>query len=239
MKQQTPPLVILHGWGLSKQRFEPLVVALRQRNFQVTALDFPGFGETPPPQVSFRLDDYAEYLHEYLKQHHIHRPIIIGHSFGGRVSLRYLTKHPQAISQLILTGTPGFSPVKKGKFFVFVAVGKLGKLILQLPFLSDFHQIVRDKYYFIIGAREYTRASGTMKETFKHIVTDPLVEDMERVSIPCHLIWGQDDQIVPIGIAKKMQQIMKGSTLTIIDNADHGVPYKQPNQFADAVDALI
>lgn len=231
MKQTT--FIVLHGWGLSQERFQPLIQELQKRHYDVVSLDFPGFGKSETPLQSMTLDDYAHFLYEWLQEKKIKNPVFIGHSFGGRVSLRFNSLYPSYIQALVLTGTPGFRPVKSSKFLLFVAIGKIGKLLLSLPFLSGFHDIIKNKYYYIIGAREYTKAQGVMKQTFKNIVTDQLIDDMKNVNIPTYLIWGGDDKIVPVRIAEKMKQIIRGSVLTIIPNTDHGVPYKAPILFAD------
>lgn len=239
MKKKSVPLVILHGWGLSKKKFDPLQQELEQRGYTVYSLDFPGFGEASQPEKVYTLTDYAHWFYEWLQKSRIHQPILIGHSFGGRVSLRFNTLYPNIVSGLLLTGTPGYRPVKPGKFFLFVLLGKIGKAILSIPLLSRFHDQIRNKYYYIIGAREYTRAQGVMKDTFKNIVTDQLIEDMKKVAVPTHLIWGADDLIVPVSIAERMKQTMLHSTLTVVPNADHGLPFRKPKEFADIVETYV
>ncbi len=66
-----PPLVILHGWGLSGSRFEPLVRELKNRGLTVFAPDFPGFGKAYIPSRPFFLRDYVEFLDDYFKKHNI------------------------------------------------------------------------------------------------------------------------------------------------------------------------
>jgi pimeloyl-ACP methyl ester carboxylesterase len=108
-------IVILHGWGLSKKKFDPLVEQLTNNGYDAKALDFPGFGESKSPVKPFTLSDYAEYLYSYLKKEDIKYPIFIGHSFGGRVALRFSTLYPKSVRALILTGTPGYTPVSRKK----------------------------------------------------------------------------------------------------------------------------
>lgn len=233
------PIVILHGWGLSQKKFEPLIVELRKRGHSVISLDFPGFGESKSPPKPFTLSDYAEFLYTFLQSENIPYPILIGHSFGGRVALRYSSLYPKSVRALILTGAPGYTPVSRKKLLLFIAVAKVGKSVLSLPTLSFFADFIRKWYYYIVGAREFYRAEGTMRQTFKNIVSELLIEDMKKVTVPTLLLWGELDLIVPVRIGIKMRDTIKGSILEMVEGADHGVPFKRPKEFADKVESFV
>jgi pimeloyl-ACP methyl ester carboxylesterase len=232
-------IVILHGWGLSKERFAPLSEALSREKFSVIALDFPGFGDADPPRNPMTVTDYAVFLRNQLKQRGVVHPIFIGHSFGGRVALRFTTLFPSEVHALVLTGTPGFTPTPRKKLVFLICLAKVGKAVFSLPVLSSFFETVRSWYYFRAGAKEFSRANGVMKETFKLVVADPLVDDMKSIRIPCLLVWGALDMIVPVSIAKKMKECISGAELIVLPDTDHGVPFKQPTLFVNAIRAFI
>ncbi len=233
------PIVILHGWGLSKKKFQGLVDEFQNRGHKVFALDFPGFGEEKQPIRPFKLSDYAEFLYSFLEKENIKYPILIGHSFGGRVALRFSTLYPKSVRALILTGAPGFTPVSRKKLLLFITVAKIGKSVLSLPTLSFLFESMRKWYYYFVGAREFYRAEGTMRETFKNIVSELLVEDMKGVTVPTLLLWGEMDMIVPVRIGVKMRDTIRNSEFVMIEGADHGVPYKKSKEFADKVETFI
>lgn len=232
-------IVILHGWGLSGKTFAPLGQKLRRSGYRVFTPDLPGFGESKRPEHPLTLADYAKFLDEYLKKNHIQHPIFIGHSFGGRVSLKYNELYPKIIRALILSGTPGFTPIPKKKLVLFIALAKIGKLLFSIPPLSLVQDAVRRWYYYVVGAKEFFRAEGAMRETFKRIVQEDLVSAMEAVNIPCLLLWGEYDIIVPVPIAGRMHQVIAGSELIVIPEADHGVPFKQPEIFSSYAERFL
>jgi pimeloyl-ACP methyl ester carboxylesterase len=232
-------IVILHGWGLSKKTFFPLEEELFKRGYNAIALDFPGFGESKIPQRPWHLDDYAQYLYSYFKKENIKYPVLIGHSFGGRVCLRYSTLYPKNVRAIILSGTPGYTPVSKKKLLLFTIFAKIGKIALSFPILSFFSEKARTWYYNFAGAREYARAQGVMKDTFKNIVRESLIKDMKRVLVPCLLLWGELDRIVPVCIGRKMKETIPGSVFEVIKGADHGVPFKRSKEFADTVEEFL
>ena len=233
------PIVILHGWGLSGKTFFPLAETLKKQGNLVYAPDLPGFGETKMPEKPLTLSDYAHFLDEYLKKNRIKHPILIGQSFGGRVSLKYNELYPNSVRALILSGTPGFTPIPKKKLFLFIFLAKIGKLLFSIPPLNLMQDAVRKWYYYAVGAKEFFRAEGAMRETFKRIVKEDLVKAMEAVEIPTVLLWGEYDIIVPVSIAQRMHQVIAGSELIVIPEADHGVPFKQPEVFASYVKRFL
>lgn len=237
MKKQT--IVILHGWGLSGKSFEPLVAALAAHGYKAVAPDMPGFGKEAAPSYPWKLRDYARFLDEYLTSRRIKNPVFIGHSFGGRVTLKYLQIHPTEASAVILTGTPGFTPIPRKKLFLFILLAKIGGLIFLLPPLNLFSDWVRRWYYYAVGAKDFFRAEGSMRETFKHIVQEELVSAMQSVTIPTMLLWGEYDIIVPPVIAQRMKDVLPNATLHIIPEADHGVPFKNPDVFVSYVDRFL
>ncbi len=234
-----PVIVILHGWGLSADRFTPLKAELESRGYQVFAPDFPGFGSAAIPTHPWDLGDYAEFLRTYLGSNHILHPILIGHSFGGRVSLKYEQLYPKSVRAIILSGTPGFSPVNRKKLFIFISLAKIGATFLSLPILRFLKETMRTWYYSVIGVREFSKATGVMRQIFKNIVQEELVTPMGAVRVPCALIWGENDSIVPVDIAQKMQSVIPGCQLITIPAADHRVPYKEPGLFADYVEKFL
>jgi len=233
------PIVILHGWGLSGKTFFPLTETLKKQGYRVYAPDLPGFGESGMPERPLTLTDYAHFFDEYLKKNRIKHPILIGQSFGGRVSLKYNQLHPKSVRALILSGTPGFTPIPKKKLVLFIALAKIGKLLFSIPPLNLMQDAVRKWYYYVVGAKEFFRAEGTMRETFKQIVKEDLVPAMEAVDVRTILLWGEYDIIVPVSIAERMHQVIAGSELIVIPEADHGVPFKQPEVFASYVERFL
>lgn len=229
------PIIILHGWGLSREKFAPLGELLEKKGYTVFTPDLPGFGKSTPPPRPYHLSDYADFLRDYMRKNSIVNPVLIGHSFGGRVSLKYQMLFPKTINALILTGTPGYTPVPRKKLFIFVAIAKIGKFFLSLPVLNLLQENIRRWYYYVVGARDYYRAQGVMREVFKNIVQEDLASTMTTIVVPCALVWGEDDVITPVWIAKRMNTIIKGSKLIVIPEADHGVSYKSPERFVSAI----
>lgn len=239
MKANTPALIILHGWGLTASRFAPLANVLTKKGYRVFVPDFPGFGTSPMPTHPFTLSDYADFLGAYIHTHKLQSVVLIGHSFGGRVSLKYAMSQPSELFSLILTGTPGYTPIPRKKLLLFILLAKIGKFFFSMWPLTLIQEKIRLWYYYVVGAREFYRAQGVMRETFKLIVQEELTSAMQQVRVPCLLVWGALDSITPLWIAKKMHTIIKNSELIIIPDRDHGVPFKDPNTFVTNIEDFL
>ena len=239
MNTQKQTILILHGWGLSGERYASLQKLLQKQGYLVYAPDFPGFGKSETPQKPFNLEDYAQFLFTYIEKNKIHHPIVIGHSFGGRVALYFTEKYPHIIQALVLTGTPGFTPIPKKRLALFILIAKIGGIFFSIPPLSLFHDFIQRWYYYVVGAKEFFRAEGAMRETFKRVVQEDLVPNMEALKIPCLLMWGEYDIIIPISIAERMKRVIPQAELVIIPEADHGVPLKEPQVFLQYVTRFI
>lgn len=230
MKQQD--VIILHGWNLSGSWFEPLARILRHKGYRVFAPDLPGFGNEPSPKEPWHVSDYADFLKGFLEKHDVHTPILIAHSFGGRVALQFAMMYPDVAKKLVITGTPGYSPVPQKKMNFFLMLAKIGGVLFLLPGLHLLADFARKVLYRLAGAREFYRAEGEMRQTFKNVVTDDLVTAMRSVRVPCLLVWGETDTIVPVAVAQKMSETIPNSKLVIIPAIGHDVPFKQSKLFA-------
>lgn len=113
------PFLILHGWGGNGDRWLSAMNLLKN-NFQVMAIDLPGFGKSEAPQSTWGLDDYAEFITNVADTLNWEKFYLLGHSFGGRIAIKLAIKRPQKIEKLILVGAAGL----KHKFNLKTIFGK-------------------------------------------------------------------------------------------------------------------
>ena len=117
-------LVFLHGWGQNIQMMKP--VADKFPKNDIIIIDFPGHGKSEEPKELWTLNDFTEMVHELLIKLKVKKPILIGHSFGGKISLIYASKYE--VKKLILFGSP--FKIKKNPNSIKVKI--LKKIILQI-----------------------------------------------------------------------------------------------------------
>lgn len=232
-------ILLLHGWGQGSSPYRQLSFELEKLGYRVYAPDMPGFGKTSIPEKPLHLFDYATFLYEYVEKNSIEQPVFLGHSFGGRVAIKYASLHRKECKAIILCGTPGYSPVKRWKFILALIIAKIGSIFFSLPLLSRFEQKIRSWFYYIVGARDYYRAQGSMRQTFKNIVGEKLEDDMKKIHIPTLLVWGEEDSIVPVRIAERMKKAISNSKLIVLPRGKHSVIVDDPNAFVNEVHSFL
>ena len=231
------PIVILHGWNLSSEHFKPLEQRLIQLKYRVYSLDLPGFGSAAIPQKPWTVQDYANFVYEFIQKKKLKEIILIGHSFGGRIAIVLASKYRSLIKGIILTGTPGLNHSSKKKLNFFYLLAKSGNVILSFtPFLKD---VARKILYKLAGSYDYYRSSGVMRQTLKRILAYDLKDHLKNIDQPTLLIWGAGDKTVPVSVANNMLKYLKNSELKIIPYGNHNVPYTYPKEFSALIDTFL
>lgn len=217
------PLVFLHGWGKKKEDYQGLLDLLAKK-FTIYALDLPGFGKTPIDRP-YNLVDYAEYVHEFIQKKSLKKVILAGHSFGGRVAIKFALKDPNLLKKLILVDAGG---IERKSIRI--------KLINSLKSVKTFTpEFFNDIFRSLFGSDDYLRASPIMRETLKKVVAENLEFDLPKIKIPTLIIWGENDHTTPLWQGQLMHKLIQGSTLTVVPGGDHGVPYRRAKEVADAI----
>ena len=197
-------ILLLHGWGQNIEMMKILGDNFSNR-FRITILDFPGFGESSEPEEVWSIKDYSDMLEEFIKELDIKKPIIMGHSFGGRVAIRYSSNHP--IEKLVLFGSPCIRYNTELPLSV-----KILKGIKKLPGMDKIGEFAKN----FIGSRDYKAASPVMRQILVNVVNEDLssfAKDIEEATL---LIWGEQDTEAPVEDAKELEGIMIDAALIVL-----------------------
>ncbi len=93
-------IVLVHGLGSSAAVWDE-VAALLGRGLRVWTFELPGHGRTAPVR-QLTIGSAAERLGDYLREHDIVQPVLVGHAMGGLIVLRYALEHPRAARRLVV-----------------------------------------------------------------------------------------------------------------------------------------
>ncbi len=196
-------IVLLHGWGQNIKMMDPIGQNLSDE-FRITILDFPGFGSSETPEFAYTINDYTESLHEFLESVKVENPILIGHSFGGRVAINYASLYK--VEKLVLFGSPFMVREKKGLKV------KILKGLKKVKFLEEIAENMK-KY---IGSNDYRAANGVMREILVKVVNTDLTENVKKIKVPTLLIWGEQDEAVPVAEAKELEKNLQDGALIVL-----------------------
>ncbi|MCL2817682.1 MAG: alpha/beta hydrolase [Clostridiales bacterium] len=230
------PLLLLHGWGASCLSFAALMPHLA-RHFTVYALDFPGFGQSPPPQSVWGVGDYAYLTEKFLKQLAIDKPLIMGHSFGGRVSILLGARGLPA--KLILVDSAGLRPRRSLKYYLRVYSYKAAKSLFSLPLLRNHKERALAFWLRSNPSSDYKQAQGVMRQVFVKVVNEDLRRHLPKIKAPTLLLWGELDTAVPLSDARLMERLIPGSGLAVLPGAGHFCFLDKPREFLLIVDSFL
>ncbi|MFA6896663.1 MAG: alpha/beta hydrolase [Patescibacteria group bacterium] len=255
------PVVLLHGWGVSSDRYVATAEAILKgdSNYKFYIPDLPGFGKSEEPQGDWKIDDYVDFTKEFVKcvaqretgfelvkniiegavqnngkafSKNNKKVILLGHSFGGRIAIKYAVEYPNDLKKLVLTGAAGIKHplTQRQQFFFFLS--KVGKAIFSLPFLSSLKKYAEKFLYKIVREKDYVSASPRMKGVMKNALAEDLTPLLDEIKVPTLLIWGENDHSTPLSDRELIHNMIEGSSLFIIKEANHSAVYNNVEEFA-------
>ena len=228
------PLLILHGWGVDAASFAPVAEYL-SKGFAVYAPDFPGFGASPAPTEIWGVAQYAELIEGFCKKLEIDKPIIIGHSFGGRVAIILGAKGLPL--KMVLVDSAGIVPNRGFDYYLKVYSYKAGKKILSLPGLGKVKENFINKNN--AGSSDYKAALGIMKNIFVKVVNQDLKEYLPKISVPALLVWGDADTATPLADGQLMEKLIPDAGLVVFSGAGHYSYLERLPQFLAVLDSFF
>jgi len=205
-----------HGWGQTRAGLLPLAQAL-EKNGTHFVLDFPGFGETPPPPEDWGTAEYADHIADFIRTHSPEKIIWVGHSFGCRVGLQLAARHPDLIAGLCLIAGAGL-PRKRPLWqkIYFDGRVKLYKALKKLiPFGLPETWLIKQ-----FGSPDYLNA-GHMRKILVRVINQDLTEIAKKISCPVLLIYGSEDTETPPEIGQRLHALIPSSELVILNGFDH------------------
>ena len=219
-------VVLLHGWGQNIQMMKP--VGDNLTDYDVIIIDLPGHGNSEEPKEVWLLTDFVDMIHALLTSLNIDDPILIGHSFGGKISLLYASKYQT--KKLILFGSP--FKVKKNPNSLKV---KILKKLKSLPGLKNIAETMKKH----MGSEDYRNASPMMRDILvKHVNTD-ITEDVKKIKCSAIIIWGTNDAAVPIADAYELETLISDSAVIPYEGCSHYAYLERLNQTVSIIKNFI
>ena len=197
-------IVLLHGWGQSIARMKPLGDLLAD-NYHITIIDLPGFGKSKEPATILDVGDYTEIVHDLLKSLKVVKPTLIGHSFGGRISIRYGASYD--VEKLVLCGAPCVKTKKE-----LTLKEKMLKSVKKLPGMEKLADIAKN----YIGSTDYKNASPMMRDILVKVVGEDLSEYAKKIKVPVILIWGEYDEAVPLEEGRMLEKLLSDGAMIVL-----------------------
>jgi pimeloyl-ACP methyl ester carboxylesterase len=211
-------VIALHGWGRNRADWNSTL-----QGYDALALDLPGFGATPHPDEGWSTGEYAAWLRECLEDSARfggERPVLVGHSFGGRVAVRLAATDPRLVRGLVLTGVPLLRPKTAARKppFSFRAMRMLNKW----HFISNerMEQVRRKR-----GSADYLAAQGVMREVLVKAVNEDYGDALDAIAtsgLPVAMVWGEHDTAATTAMAEQARaRLGSNAELVVVPGSAH------------------
>lgn len=229
-------IVLLHGWGDNARGLANLNAQL-SKNYRVVALDLPGFGGTQLPPGVWDLDDYANFVRDFMTKLGLDQTFaLIGHSNGGAIAIRGCALSLLKPAKLILLAASGVRPSRSLRRLLLVIVAKVGRIAtVWLP--GRYRQALRARLYGAVGSD--LLVVEALQATFKKIVRQDVQADAAQIAVPTLLIYAENDQAVPIEAGRRYHELIKSSRFEIVKDAGHFVHLDQPAQVQQLIEKFL
>ena len=207
-----------HGWGQDRNVFRPFLTSLPRPAHLM--IDFPGFGQSPPPPETWGTAEYADACAALIKTEVPgHRIIVwLGHSFGGRIGIQLAARHPKLLNGLCLVAAAGLprqrTQMEALRFRSRVAAYKIVKCLFS--FFGKDTEPLRAQF----GSSDY-RAAGPVRSVLVRVVNEDLTDAARSIQCPTVLIYGADDTETPPEIGQRFVRLIHRAELTVLRGQDH------------------
>ncbi|MBM3257746.1 MAG: alpha/beta hydrolase [Candidatus Nealsonbacteria bacterium] len=234
-----PAILLLHGWGGSSSSWVKIQEILGKKGYQVIVPDFPGFGKSADPFDPWGVKEYVEFVFQFVKELKLNSFFLLGHSFGGRIAIKFSALYPEKVLRLVLVDSAGVEREKnlslKQKIMLTWS-RRLGYFIVTMPVLKKLYPLFRRIAYILVGTRDYYLIkSPVMKETFKKIIEEDLTDYLPMIKVKTLIIWGEKDRLTPISIAHLLKEKITGSELEVMPGIGHNPHLQSPKQLSEII----
>lgn len=231
------PLILMHGWGCNLTTVRS-IAATASGTHRVLNLDMPGFGQSPEPDSVWDIDQYTELVNRFIDHLQLERPILAGHSFGGRVAIQ-LASQRKDIDAVVLIDAAGIKPRRSLKYYYKVYTFKAAKRLSYLLLGREKAEKRIERIRASRGSSDYANASPRMRAIMSKVVNHDLTECLPEITAPALLIWGENDTATPLDDAKKMERLIPDAGLVSFPGCGHYSFLDNPAQFAAVLHSFL
>lgn len=230
------PLILMHGWGCTHSTVAS-IAAVAAKSHTVYNLDLPGFGDSPEPPEVWGVEKYTRLIEGMVQKLGIVNPVLIGHSFGGRVGILFASRNQ--VSKLILVDAAGVKPKRSLKYYFKVYSFKSMKRLMQLLYGKEKAAAKIEAQRAKRGSADYASASPKMRAILSRCVNEDLCSVMPSIKAPTLLIWGENDTATPMRDARIMERLIPDAGLVSFPGCGHYSFLDNPHQFAAVLNSFL
>lgn len=235
------PIVLIHGTASSLHTWNDWTQELI-KDYRVIRMDLPAFGLTGAnSNGDYTISNYTQFLHQFLSKINIDTFYLVGNSLGGNIAWEYAAEYPKKIKKLVLVDASGL-PTNKAQPWIFkmAKTPVVNSLFLYLTPKAVIKDNMQQVYFddskitdqLITRYHEMALRAGNRQAFIDRAKTDfklgenANLEKLKSIETETLLLWGANDEWIPLDNGKRMDALLQNSKLVVLENSGH-VPMEE------------
>jgi pimeloyl-ACP methyl ester carboxylesterase len=232
---QKQRLLFIHGLGSSSLAWRDIPEAL-SGNFHTIAVDLIGFGGSDKPEkADYTIKGFSRFITDFLRKgiqiRNDEKICIVGHSLGGYIASEIAIENKEIIEKIVLIDSSGMldgpTPLLKQYLAAATEINPIIRYDKIKRVFEDMYAspsrllpLVIDLFNYVI---EKPGAKHAFESAFFNSTTTKIESErlMQIKNIPCLIIWGIEDNLIPIEYANRFTQVLQQAKFEKIEDAGH------------------
>jgi pimeloyl-ACP methyl ester carboxylesterase len=243
------PVVFVHGLSGCWQNWLENIPHFARRH-RVIAVDLAGFGQSELPREEISIPGYGRFLDAFLGEIGVERCAMVGNSMGVFIAAETAISHPSRIEKLVLVSAAGGPQSREHDVRLEAALLRAARLtapIVAATFARRSYLVRRPRLraallWKVVRHPERIQpelcwevASGAGKPGFRDalqaIFDYDFSDRISQIASPTLIVWGRDDEIVPVADAYEYQRLIPGARMVIFEDTGHLPMLERPARF--------
>lgn len=238
-------LIFVHGAGGDLTAWKKERSYLHKKGFPTIAIDLRGHGKSQRPEKpqGYKLEYFVNDIEQILKHEKIKNFSIVGHCFGGMIGIMFHKAFPKKAKSYILIDTAYKAPLKLRKLFRShpLVVRKLNTLLAK----NNKEKFSHANYKKFTNTGDYNprrifsdithTSAKSWIFTYENLIKYNGIKTMKKIKQPVLIIEGEKDTIFDVKNAKKINKLIKNSTLKIIPEENHIIVLNNPKAISEEI----
>ncbi|MBA2368660.1 MAG: alpha/beta hydrolase [Candidatus Protochlamydia sp.] len=240
-------ILLIHGFRLHTYTWRHLIYPLSKAGYHVWALDLAGYGLSDKPQhASYNPEFFLKQIEDFLTAKNISSVHIIGNSMGGGLALNFVLDHPEKVKSLVLISPLGY-PLDLPFYLSFTRhlgplwtpfLGTIGVRQGLKGVLFDSKSVTEEQVAAYALPYRFSGGSTASLLTLKQFDKERLVrlsKEYPSIENPALIIWGDDDQLIPIDHFHQFNADFPNSECLLVNYCGHLPHEEKPEIVLEAI----
>ena len=227
------PLVLVHGLADRDESWAPMLERLKRSGFHVYAPDLLGYGRSPKPADSdYSISIQEQFVADFIQAIGLQKPHVGGWSMGGWVVLKLALDHPDMVNRVVIYDSAGMRHQVTGGTQIFHPTSEAE--LQQLASLLEPHAKPLPGFVLKDALRHMGEGQWVVDRSMNSMEggADLLDTRLGGLTQPLLIVWGSDDQLLPLSIGEQMHGLVARSELDILKGCGHLAPKTCPDRAA-------